>query len=48
MSYGVVCRWYSDPVLLWQRWAAVAWIQPLAWEHSHAAALKKKKKKHLF
>ena len=40
---------FKDPVLLWlqYRWAAVALIQPLAWEILYAAgaALKRKKKK---
>ena len=47
MSCGVGHRHRSDPVLLWLwcRWAAVALIQPLAWEFLYAtgAALKSKK-----
>ena len=47
MSCGVGCRHGSDPVLLWlwRRLAAVAPIQPLAWEPSDAtgAALKRQK-----
>ena len=44
MSYGVGRRCGSDPVLLWCRLAAVAPIQPLAWElpYTVGAALKKK------
>ncbi len=49
MSCGVGCRSGLHPKLLWlwRRPAAVAPIQPLAWELSHAtgAALKSKKKK---
>ena len=49
MSCGVSHRCGSDPALLWLwLWpAAVALIQPLAWELSYAlgAALKKSKKK---
>ena len=45
MSYGVGYRRGSDPVLLWLRCrlAAVAPIQPLAWNPPYAvgAALKK-------
>ena len=43
MSCGVDRRQGSDPVLLWCRPAAVALIQPLAWELPYAAgaALKK-------
>ena len=48
MSYGVGHRCGLDPALLWLRCrlAAVAPIQPLAWEPLYAAgaALKKKKK----
>ena len=51
MSCGVVCRCYSDTVLLWQwhRPAAVAPIWPLGWELPYVtgAALKSKKKKSL-
>ena len=47
MSYGVDHRCSSDLALLWLwLWpAAIAPIQPLAWEHPYAAgaALKKKK-----
>ena len=47
MSCGVGGRHDSDPELLWLwcRLAAIAWIQPLAWEPPCAAdaALKKKK-----
>ena len=47
VSYGVSYRHGSDPTLLWLRlWpAAVALIQPLAWELLYAvgAALKSKK-----
>ena len=49
MSCGVGCRCGSDLALLWLwcRPAAVALIQPLAWELPHAmgAALEKKEKK---
>ena len=49
MSCGVGCRRSSDLMLLWLwcRPTAVAPIQPLAWELSHAlgVALKKQKKK---
>ena len=49
MSCGVGRRLGSDLALLWlwYRLAAVALIQPLAWEPPYAtgAALKKKKKK---
>ena len=48
MSCGVVCRRSWDMVLLWPwcRPAAVALIQPLAWEFPYAAgaALKSKAK----
>ena len=48
MSYGVGHRCSSDPTLLWLwcRPAAVALIQPLAWEFANAvaSALKSKKK----
>ena len=36
MSCGVGHRCSSDPALLWCRLAAVAPIQPLAWEPPHA------------
>ena len=49
MSCGVGRRCSSDPLLLWLWWtpAAVALIQPLAWEPPYAkgAALEKTKKK---
>ena len=49
MSCGVGRRGSLDPALLWLwcRWAAIAQIQPLAWEPPYAvdAALKKKKEK---
>ena len=49
MSYGVGRRHGSDPVLLWlsRRPAAIAPIQPLAWEPPHAegVALKSRRKK---
>ena len=49
MSCGVGCRCTSDLALLWlwHRLAAVAAIQPLAWEHPYAAgvALRKKERK---
>ena len=49
MSGGVGRRHSSDLTLLWLWWrpAAVALIQPLAWELPYAAgaALKRKKKK---
>ena len=49
MSYGVGHRRSSDPALLWLwlRLAAVAPIEPLAWEPSYAtgADLKRPKKK---
>ena len=48
MSSGVSRKLSSDPMLLWLwcRLAAVAQIQPLAWEPPYAAgvALKKKNK----
>ena len=48
VSCGVGCRCGSDPALLWlwQRPAATALIQPLAWEPPYAggAALKSEKK----
>ena len=48
MSYGIGRRSGLDPALLWLRCrlAAIAQIQPLAWELPHAtgAALKNKKK----
>ena len=46
MSCGVGCRCSSDPELLWLWPAAIAPIQPLAWELRYAtgAAIKKKKK----
>ena len=49
MSHGVGCRQGSDLALLWlwQRPAATALIQPLAWELPYAsdAVLKRQKKK---
>ena len=49
MSCGVGRRHASDLELLWLwcRWALVALIRPLAWEHPYAAgaALKSKKEK---
>ena len=49
MGYGIDHRRSSDPVLLWlrHRLAAVAPIQPLAWEPPCATgtALKRKKKR---
>ena len=47
MSCGVGCRCGLDPVLLWLWPAAVAPIQPLAWESSYAlgVALKRQKTK---
>ena len=50
MSCGVVCRRGSDPKLpwLWCSLAAVALIQPLAWELLYAMVMcspKKKKEK---
>ena len=54
MSCGVGCKHSSDPAFLWLwcRLAAVALIQPLAWEPPYAASValkrqkdKKKKKK---
>ena len=49
MSYGVVHRHGSDPVLLWlwHRPAAVALIRFLAWKFPYASgvALKRKKQK---
>ena len=49
MSYGVGHRHSSDPELLWLwcRPAAIAWIQPLAWEspYTMGVALDKTKKK---
>ena len=49
-----LCQWVWDPVLLWlwSRPAAVAPIQPLAWELPYAVGMalksKKKEKKPLF
>ena len=44
-----LAKWVKDPVLLWLwcKLAAIALIQPLAWEFPYAAsaALKKKRKK---
>ena len=47
MSSGVGCKRGLDPALLWLWPAAVAPIQPLAWETPYAlgVALKSKKKK---
>ena len=49
MSCGVGRRRSSDPMLLWLwcRLAAIALIQPLAWElpHVEGVALKRQKKK---
>ena len=49
MSYGVGHRWGSYPTLLWlwQRPAATALIQPLAWEPPYGvgAALNRQKTK---
>ena len=49
MSCGIGRRRSSHPMLLWlwHRQAAVAPIQPLAWEHPYATgvALKRQKKK---
>ena len=49
MNCDVGHRHGSDPTLpwLWRRLAAIALIQPLAWELTYAigAALRKKKKK---
>ena len=49
-SCGIDRRHGSDQVLLWRRPAAIAPIQPLAWELPCAipAALKKKKRKKKF
>ena len=48
MSCGVGHKWGPDPALLWlwHRLAAVASIQPLAWElpRAQGVALKKKEK----
>ena len=48
MSCGASCTRGSDPALLWlwHRSAALAPIQPLAWEPPHASgvALKRRKK----
>ena len=50
MSCGVDHRCASDPTLLWHRSAAVAPIQPLAWEPPYAAGaalkIQKKRKKY--
>ena len=45
MSCGVGCRHGSDPMVLWQRQAAVAPIKTLSWELPYGAgeALKSKK-----
>ena len=47
VSYGVGHRQGLDPALLWwwRRPAAVAPIQPLAWELPYAGATLKRKKK---
>ena len=49
MSWGVGCRYGSDPALrwLWRRLAATVLIRPLAWEppYDSGVALKDKKKK---
>ena len=47
MSCGVDCRHGLDPELLWlcSRLAAVALIQPLAWELPYAAGVALKKQK---
>ena len=47
MTCGVDCRHSSDPALLWlwHRPAAVALIQPLAWEPPYAAGVALKSKK---
>ena len=47
VSCGIGCRQGSDPMRLWCRLAAVALIQPLAWDLPYAmgTALKGKKKK---
>ena len=49
VSCGVGHRHGSDPALLWLWLAAVALIQPLAWELPYAAgmALKRQKKKRI-
>ena len=49
MSCGVGRRCRSDPALLWLWPAAVALIQPLAWELPYAmgVALKRPKKKYV-
>ena len=44
MSYGVGHRCGLDPALLWCRPAAVASIQPLAWELSYAMGVALKSK----
>ena len=43
MSCGVGCRRSLDPELLWCRPAAVALIQPLAWELPYASVVAPKK-----
>ena len=47
MHCGVGCRCGSDPVLLWlwRTLAAVAWIQPLAWELPYATGVAQKKER---
>ena len=45
MSCGVGHRHSSDPELLWRRVAAVALIQPLAWELPRAVGVALKSKK---
>ena len=47
LSYSVARSRGWDPMLLWYRLAAVAPVQPVAWElpYDMGAALKKKKKK---
>ena len=47
MSYGVGCRQNSDPTLLWlwHRPAAIAPIQPLAWESPYAMGAAQEKAK---
>ena len=48
MNWGVGCRFFFDPMLLWLwcRLAAVALIGPLAWElpHAEGVALKRRGK----
>ena len=47
MSWGVGCRWGSDPALLWlwRRPVAAAPVGPLAWEPPYAVGVAQEKAK---